>query len=56
MTEDEREKKIGIMTNAIAWVLEGGEGSDELTVSLEQVDLYKEAAERAYRQAIEGEE
>lgn len=47
----DRERTISVMTNAIAFSLEGGvEGQ----ITVEDVEPYRIAAERAYRQGIEG--
>jgi len=51
-----KEKTIAIITNAIAWEMIPHEKNDdgEITLSKDEVALCKRAAERVYRQAIEG--
>jgi hypothetical protein len=54
--EKTREEIISIMTNAIAWELEREDQPEdgELMTTQANIERYKKAAERAYRQGIEG--
>jgi len=56
---DKRAQIISVMTNAIAFELEKGDDipdDGEFMTSHENIERYKRAAERAYRQGIEGKE